>query len=351
MSRRSVHRPVRLLLFLGTVVVLIFTSAPHISAAGGANTCFGKLATIVGSPGDDVLVGTPGDDVIQGLGGHDVIHGKAGHDLLCGGTGDDTIRGGLGRDLIIGGAGADTIRGQQGRDALSGLSGADLLVGGPLRDVALGHGNNDILAGGAGGDFLDGKLGVADQADGGINRDWCKAENEVSCEGPAGPFRLKANGLGGIGFGTPTDIALVEFALLGDPADEGDPDEDTGWIDAPTSPFGVCPGDEVRMVRWGNVRTFFTRVGLTEGEFFTWQVDGFGGFADKRLVTPNGLRLGDTRGQLELLYKVLNVEFLEPFGFWHFYAQNNPSGISGTLSDGSFGAGIQFMQGGIGCGE
>ena len=44
-------------------------------------------------------------------------------------------------------------------------------------------------------------------------------------------------------------------------------------------------------------------------------------------------------------------EFIEPFDFWHFYTQNNTSGITGTLSGGDIGAEITFLQGGIGCGE
>ena len=75
--------------------------------------------------------------------------------------------------------------------------------------------------------------------------------------------------------------------------------------------WGTCPNDQVRVVRWGNLRTYFTRTGLTEGEFFTWQV--VGGFPDERLATTRGLRHGDTRGQLELLYNTVNVEFFEPF--------------------------------------
>ena len=38
--------------------------------------CFGEPATIIGTPGDDVLSGTSGDDVIVGLEGTDVIDTK-----------------------------------------------------------------------------------------------------------------------------------------------------------------------------------------------------------------------------------------------------------------------------------
>lgn len=53
--------------------------------ASAAPTCFGKRATIVGTPGDDRLVGTGGRDVIVGRGGDDVILGRGGRDRICGG--------------------------------------------------------------------------------------------------------------------------------------------------------------------------------------------------------------------------------------------------------------------------
>jgi Ca2+-binding RTX toxin-like protein len=43
-----------------------------------AATCDGKAATMVGTPGDDLLVGTSGVDVIVGLGGDDTITGRGG---------------------------------------------------------------------------------------------------------------------------------------------------------------------------------------------------------------------------------------------------------------------------------
>jgi len=80
--------------------------SPALAARAGV-TCFGKPATIVGTPGDDTIVGTPGPDVIAGLGGDDVIDGKGGRDLICGGPGADTLDGGAGGDSLDGGAGRD----------------------------------------------------------------------------------------------------------------------------------------------------------------------------------------------------------------------------------------------------
>ena len=340
----------RRLFLLSSVAVLMLSTLPPAPAAGPAATCFGQPADIVGDGGDNLLMGTAGDDVIQGRGGDDTIDGKGGNDLICGGAGIDIITGGSGNDLIVGGSGKDVLRGNGGRDAIAGLRGGDVANGGTGRDVIIGGDGNDTMKGRGGGDYIEGNKGAADKARGGANRDWCKAESKTSCEGPAGPWRLKPNGIGPIDFGTPTDTALVEFALFGDPADEGDPDFDSGWVPA-FSPWGTCPNDEVRMVRWGNLRTFFTRSGLTEGTFFFWDVVNTAGYEDLKLSTPQGLRLGHTRGQLELLYKKVNVDYIDPFDIWHFYTQGNPSGVTGSLDDGTFGAVITHLQGGIGCGE
>ncbi|WP_434111253.1 FG-GAP-like repeat-containing protein [Methylocaldum sp. GT1TLB] len=95
---------------------VLFVSAPASPA------CFGVPATIIGTPGNDVLRGTPGNDVIVGLAGHDVIDGLGGDDLICGGDGNDVLRGGLGNDMIDGG---------EGDDILWGGAGDDLIEGGP----------------------------------------------------------------------------------------------------------------------------------------------------------------------------------------------------------------------------
>lgn len=341
---------VRRWFLLGAVTLLVVSVAPALPAAVAPATCFGKTATVVGDAGDNVLMGTSGNDVIQAFGGDDTINGLGGNDIICGAAGDDTIDGGNGHDLIFGGAGKDTLRGEGGHDALSGGAGPDQIYGGAARDVLLGNKANDKMWGGSQGDHIDGNLGSADTARGGANRDWCRAETRISCEGPADPFRLKATGLGNVDFGSPTDSSLLDFSLLGDPRTEGDPDEDSGWIDS-FSIYGTCPNDQVRMVRWGNLRTFFTRTGLTEGTFFFWDVLNGPGYTDNKLATPAGLRFGDTRGQLELLSKELNVDFIDPFNIWHFYVNGNTSGITGSLSGNAVGDRITYLQGGIGCGE
>ena len=96
--------------------------------------CRGRVATIAGTPGRDVLRGTRRRDVIVSLGGNDRILAFAGRDLVCAGGGRDSVRGGSGNDLLFGGPGNDRLFGQAGRDRLRGGGGSDRLAGGTGRD-------------------------------------------------------------------------------------------------------------------------------------------------------------------------------------------------------------------------
>ena len=100
--------------------------------------CGGLVATIVGTPGDDVLTGTTGDDVIAGLQGDDSIEALAGNDFVCGGEGTDTLVGGEGADKLFDGLGGGVLRGGPGNDNLRGAvtvgDDAQAVKGGPGRD-------------------------------------------------------------------------------------------------------------------------------------------------------------------------------------------------------------------------
>lgn len=82
-------------------------------------SCFGRIPTIVGDEGDNVLRGSPGPDVIWG-GGADLIDGRGGNDRICGGPGRDALKGGKGRDRLDGGPGFDVLIGGTGRDRCRG---------------------------------------------------------------------------------------------------------------------------------------------------------------------------------------------------------------------------------------
>jgi predicted extracellular nuclease len=119
-------------------------------------TCNGLPATIIGTPGDDVINGTNGNDVIVAMGGNDVINGGNGNDVICGNAGDDTIDGGNLDDLLFGGFGNDTLSGGNGNDSLDGEAGDDSLVGDK---------GDDTLTGGTGADSFSGGQGVDTNTD------------------------------------------------------------------------------------------------------------------------------------------------------------------------------------------
>src|SRR5438046_9540894 len=63
----------------------------------------GRMATIDGTTGNDVLNGTVDADTISGLGGNDTLNGSDGDDILVGGAGADSIDGGAGNDTLYAG--------------------------------------------------------------------------------------------------------------------------------------------------------------------------------------------------------------------------------------------------------
>jgi subtilisin-like proprotein convertase family protein len=115
-------------------------------------TCNGWKATILGTPGGDLLTGTPGRDVIVSGGGIDRIDAGGGNDLICAGSGNDTINSGAGSDTVHGQSGNDQLVGGGGRDNLDGGAGVDALHGQAGDDRLRGSTGRDSCAGGAGTD-------------------------------------------------------------------------------------------------------------------------------------------------------------------------------------------------------
>jgi Ca2+-binding RTX toxin-like protein len=150
----------RTLILLGaTSLAALALPAP---AQAATPLCWGKAATIVGTPGPDHLVGQSGvADVIWGGGGDDVIEGGAYYsddavpgraaDLLCGEAGNDYVYGGPGPDKLNGGDGDDHVDGAYGSDTVQGNAGFDLLVDESMADNMSG---NEIMRGGSGNDRI-----------------------------------------------------------------------------------------------------------------------------------------------------------------------------------------------------
>ncbi|WP_459970743.1 calcium-binding protein [Nocardioides pyridinolyticus] len=248
------------------------------TTAGGAPTCAGRTATIVGTTGADRIEGTPEDDVIVAGGGRDIVFGKGGDDVVCGNRGDDVLDGGDGDDELLGAAGDDFATGVDGDDEIRGGRGRDVLNFGDEEDgndfVAGGDGDDDLHAG-VGRDRLFGNDGddslregevdapLVDLFSGGPGVDDCVAGTEDlvrHCEGPAAlvGFRLEEAGAS----------VLVTFSLRCPPQgpdtatyfsltlSQGAPDaadhvEGSGGILAPPSPI-VC--DDTRRSYTFNIR-------------------------------------------------------------------------------------------------
>ena len=59
-------------------------------AAAGRQTCLGRQATIVGTPGDDRIRGTTNKDIVVAGGSDDVVRSRGGKDRVCSGKGPAT---------------------------------------------------------------------------------------------------------------------------------------------------------------------------------------------------------------------------------------------------------------------
>ncbi len=176
--------------------------------------CDGRIATIVGTPRNDVITGTDGPDVIVALGGNDIVHGLGGDDRICLGAGNDTAIGGSGNDRIFGGAGNDRILGGSGHDHLDGGAGRDTIHGDAGHDGVIGGAGNDLLYGDAGDDTLTGGDGN-DRAYGGPGNDrvFGGRGNDLLVGGP-GADRLVGNAgrdrlIGGTGADTCSGEARI----------------------------------------------------------------------------------------------------------------------------------------------
>lgn len=113
--------------FAAGLCLLIFAQP---QAAAAKTMCYGRPATIVGTPGNDELQGERDRrNVIAGLGGRDKIKGLNLNDVICGGSGRDIIDGGLGSDKILGGRDDDVLEGEDGNDLVAGEAGDDGLYG------------------------------------------------------------------------------------------------------------------------------------------------------------------------------------------------------------------------------
>lgn len=131
-----------------SALVLVLSIPFQHAGAGDRPRCFGRLPTMTGTPGDDVLIGTDDRDVIMGFAGDDVIKGMKDRDLICGGKGNDHLEGNTERDAEgnIGGR----------FQAMHGGPGHDEMYAGYQNQMFGDQGNDRIYVDGLGGKAVGG---------------------------------------------------------------------------------------------------------------------------------------------------------------------------------------------------
>ncbi len=93
----------------------------------------------------------------------------------------------------------------------------------------------------------------------------------------------------------------AEGAVQALTASFGTPSTDSGWIPAANSPFGTCPGQHVRGVRWGQLLTVYSDQGGPP-HFFTYTYGLANREAGPALRTDVGIGLGSTAAQVQAAY-------------------------------------------------
>ena len=116
---------------------------------------------------------------------------------------------------------------------------------------------------------------------------------------------LATNGMGPIGVGDNGTTVLGQMA-----ATFGQPDSDSGTVIA-TGDFGACPGDPIRVVRFGPLAIIIVDPD-TSPVFAGYRLDlAFGNLESQAaaLQTVSGLKAGDTIETLEAIYSGFDIEY------------------------------------------
>jgi hypothetical protein len=165
---------------------------------------------------------------------------------------------------------------------------------------------------------------------------------------PGASLKLGASSLGAAEFGTDPEAVITYVASV-----LGPPTADSGWTDAITGGFGVCPGNEVRGVAWNDLVLLFsdnTDVASGRRHFFSYtlgpafeaDVNPFG------LTTDAGIGIGSTVANLRGTYPAALISPADDVGSASFLIF---AGLSGALSSDADDGQITVVRGGTGCGE
>jgi hypothetical protein len=163
-------------------------------------------------------------------------------------------------------------------------------------------------------------------------------------------FGLDADGLGTVDFLADPDNTLIHVT-----AALGEPDEDSGLVDGYQF-YGICPGPQIRIVRWGNFEVAFAYPDGEDPFFFQWRVPALNGDGSPAPTTPEGIGIGSTVADLQAVYgDAITVEFSEDFDLWSFDPTDNTAfygdGLNGAVTGGDPTDTIQFITAGQSCAD
>ncbi len=157
---------------------------------------------------------------------------------------------------------------------------------------------------------------------------------------------LRPGGLGDYPFGAAADPTIAQLtAILGPPT------TDSGWVASFDSPFGVCPGDEVRGVTWNGLLVLFADATLiVSGQRHMFHYVYGPEATPAGLAGETGIGLGSTVAALRAGYPDVSVFDDELLGTAAF-SVGGAAGLGGTLTDTSDAGIVTTITGGEGCGE
>lgn len=161
---------------------------------------------------------------------------------------------------------------------------------------------------------------------------------------------LRGDSLGDVRFGVDAEgaISYVETLL-------GQPDSDSGYVDA-ASEFGLCPGNQVRGVRWGDLLLLFgdeSEVASGRLHFYGWRFGPVGTSMPEPVgpATEGGVSLGATVNEVLKAHPNADVYSDDVFGAGFDIDAGARGLVSGSLSNDSPNGVTLALFGGVTCGE
>jgi hypothetical protein len=175
--------------------------------------------------------------------------------------------------------------------------------------------------------------------------------------GEGAPVVLEGDGVGAFIFGADPDQVIAGLTLRWGP-----PDGDSGWLAAPTSPYGPCPGNVVRGVNWRGFTVLFSDGATPRGQagtrhFFTWeyQVENPARPAPDKggnrppLKTVKGISVGATVRALQAAYGPPLELFDQPPDGPQFGVETPEGALYGSVTSLDPGGIVRSIVSGGGC--